>query len=207
MARQKAEKPFRDEELDEWLKAGRTPGDVNNLVKQFTKAVVERAMQAEMKAHLGYGKHDPAGANNGNSRNGVTRKTLKGDFGEVEIETPRDRAGEFEPQMVRKNQRRWTGFDDKILSMYARGMSTRDIQSHLEEMYQVEVSPSLISEVTDSVAEQVGAWQNRPLEPFYGVVFLDALYVKMRHEGRVENRAGELTTSSARRIVSAAAGG
>ena len=146
-------------------------------------------MQGEMKAHLGYGKHDPAGANSGNSRNGATRKTLKGEFGEVEIETPRDRKGEFEPQIVRKNQTRWTGFDDKILSMYARGMSTRDIQEHLEEMYQVEVSPSLISEVTDSVTEQVRAWQNRPLEPFYGVVFLDALYVKMRHEGRVENRA------------------
>ena len=189
MARQRAEKVFSDEQLDEWLKAGRTPGDVNNFLKQLTKAVVERAMQGEMKAHLGYGKHDPAGANTGNSRNGVTRKTLKGDFGEVEIETPRDRKGEFEPQMVRKNQTRWTGFDDKILSMYARGMSTRDIQSHLEEMYQVEVSPGLISEVTDSVTEQVRAWQNRPLEPFYGVVFLDALYVKMRHEGRVENRA------------------
>jgi len=189
MGRQKAEKPFSDEQLDEWLKAGRTPGDVNNLLKQLTKAVVERAMQGEMKSHLGYGKHDPAGANSGNSRNGVTRKTLKGDFGEVEIETPRDRKGEFEPQLVRKNQTRWTGFDDKILSMYARGMSTRDIQGHLEEMYQVEVSPSLISEVTDSVAEQVRAWQNRPLEPFYGVVFLDALDVKMRHEGRGENRA------------------
>ena len=119
----------------------------------------------------------------------MTRKTLKGDFGEVEIETPRDRNGDFEPQIVQKNQTRWTGFDDKILSMYARGMTTREIQGHLEEMYQVEVSPSLISEVTDAVMEEVRAWQNRPLEPFYGVVFLDALYVKMRHEGRVENRA------------------
>lgn len=189
MARQKAAKPFSDAQLDEWLKGKRTPEDVNGLLKQLTKAVVERAMQGEMNAHLGYTKHDPAGANSGNSRNGVARKTLKGDFGEVEIETPRDRKGEFEPQMVRKNQTRWTGFDDKILSMYSRGMTTRDIQEHLEEMYQVEVSPALISEVTDSVVEQVRAWQNRPLEPFYGVVFLDALYVKMRHEGRVENRA------------------
>jgi putative transposase len=117
------------------------------------------------------------------------RKTLKGDFGEVELETPRDRNGEFDPQIIKKNQTRWTGFDDKILSMYARGMTTREIQGHLEEMYQVEVSPSLISEVTDGVMEQARAWQNRPLEPFYGVVFLDALYVKMRHDGRVENRA------------------
>jgi putative transposase len=189
MGRQKEEKPVSDELIDELLKQGRTPEDVQALLKQLTKAVVERAMQAEMNEHLGYQKYDPAGVNSGNSRNGVTRKTLKGDFGEVEIATPRDRNGEFEPQMVRKNQTRWTGFDDKILSMYARGMTTREIQGHLEEMYQVEVSASLISEVTDGVMEQVRAWQNRPLEPFYGVVFLDALYVKMRHEGRVENRA------------------
>jgi len=189
MKRQKQEKPISDELIDGWLAEGRKPEDVHALLKQITKAVVERAMQAEMTQHLGYERHDPAGNNSGNSRNGVTRKTLKGDFGEVEIETPRDRNGEFEPQFVRKNQTRWTGFDDRILSMYARGMSTRDIQGHLEEMYQVEVSPSLISEVTDGVMEQARAWQNRPLEPFYGVVFLDALFVKMRHEGRVENRA------------------
>jgi putative transposase len=189
MGRQKREEAVSDELIDELLKQGRKPEDVHALLKQLTKAVVERAMQAEMKEHLGYEKHDPAGANSGNSRNGVTRKTLTGDFGEVEIATPRDRNGEFEPQMVRKNQTRWTGFDDKILSMYARGMTTREIQGHLEEMYQVEVSPSLISEVTDGIMEQARTWQNRPLEPFYGVVFLDALYVKMRHEGRVENRA------------------
>jgi putative transposase len=189
MGRQKQDKPVSDELIDELLKQGRKPEDVHALLKQLTKAVVERAMQAEMKEHLGYEKHDPAGANSGNSRNGVTRKTLTGEFGEVEIATPRDRNGEFEPQIVRKNQTRWTGFDDKILSMYARGMTTREIQGHLEEMYQVEVSPSLISEVTDGIMEQARAWQNRPLEPFYGVVFLDALYVKMRHEGRVENRA------------------
>lgn len=189
MKRERQEKKVSDELIDELLKQGRKPEDVHALLKQLTKAVVERAMQAEMNEHLGYEKYDPAGANSGNSRNGVTRKTLTGDFGEVEIATPRDRNGEFEPQIVRKNQTRWTGFDEKILSMYARGMTTREIQGHLAEMYQVEVSPSLISEVTDGVVEQARAWQNRPLEPFYGVVFLDALYVKMRHEGRVENRA------------------
>jgi putative transposase len=189
MGRQTQEKPVSDELIDELLKSGRKPEDIHALLKQLTKAVVERAMQAEMKEHLGYEKHDPAGANSGNSRNGVTRKTLTGEFGEVEIATPRDRNGDFEPQIVRKNQTRWTGFDDKILSLYARGMTTREIQGHLEEMYRVEVSPSLISEVTDGVMEHARAWQNRPLEPFYGVVFLDALYVKMRHEGRVENRA------------------
>jgi len=189
MKKQKQEKPISDELIDGLLNQGRTAEDVNALLKQLTKAVLERALQGEMTEHLGYAKHDPAGDNSGNSRNGVTRKTLKGDFGEVDVETPRDRNGEFEPQIIKKNQTRWTGFDDKILSLYARGMTTREIQGHLEEMYQVEVSPSLISEVTDGVMEQARAWQNRPLEPFYGIVFLDALYVKMRHEGRVENRA------------------
>jgi putative transposase len=189
MKRQKQEKTISDELIDELLKQGRKPEDVNGLLKQITKAVLERALQGEMTEHLGYAKNDPAGTNSGNNRNGVTRKTLKGDFGQVELETPRDRRGEFEPQIIKKNQTRWTGFDDKILSLYARGMTTREIQGHLEEMYQVEVSPSLISEVTDGVMEQARAWQNRPLEPFYGIVFLDALYVKMRHEGRVENRA------------------
>jgi putative transposase len=181
--------PVTDEQIDEWLKQGRKPEDVNGLMQQFTKRVVERAMHAEMTEHLGYGKHDPEGNNSGNSRNGVSLKTLKGEFGEVEIATPRDRNGEFEPRMVKKNQTRWVGFDDKILSMYARGMSVRDIQGHLEEMYDVEVSPSLISDVTDGVMEQARMWQNRPLESFYAIVFLDALYVKTRHEGRVENRA------------------
>jgi putative transposase len=189
MKREKQEKPISDELIDEMLKQGRTAEDINGLLKQFTKAVLERALQGEMTEHLGYAKHDPAGDHSGNSRNGVMRKTLKGDFGEVDLETPRDRKGEFEPQIVQKNQTRWTGFDDKILSLYARGMTTREIQGHLEEMYQVQVSASLISEVTDGVMEQARAWQNRPLEPFYGIVFLDALYVKMRHEGRVENRA------------------
>jgi putative transposase len=189
MKREKPTKPISDELLDELLKQGRTVEDVNGLLQQITKAVLERALRGELTEHLGYSKHDPAGNNSGNSRNGATRKTLQGDFGEIELETPRDRNGEFSPQLIKKNQTRWTGFDDKILSMYARGMTTREIQGHLEEMYQVEVSPSLISEVTDAVIEEARAWQNRPLEPFYGVVFLDALYVKMRHEGRVENRA------------------
>jgi putative transposase len=189
MKRQKQEKPFSDELIDKLLQERSKPEDVQDLLKQITRAVVERALQGEMKQHLGYSKGDPAGQNSGNSRNGATRKTLKGDFGNLEISTPRDRNGEFEPQIVKKNQTRWTGFDDKILSMYARGMSTREIQGHLEEIYQVEVSADLISDVTEGVMEQARAWQNRPLEPFYGVVFLDALYVKMRHDGRVENRA------------------
>ncbi len=178
--------------IDELLKNYEKPEDVigeNGLLRQLTKALLERAMDAELTHHLGYEKSDPAGYHSGNSRNGTTAKTLKGDFGELVIETPRDRNGSFEPQMVKKHQTRWDGFDDKILSMYARGMTTREIQGHLQEMYGVEVSPTLISEVTDGVLEEVKGWQNRPLEPVYGIVYLDALYVKMRHEGRVENRA------------------
>jgi putative transposase len=161
----------------------------NGLLKRLTKKLVEGALGAEMTHHLGYEKHDATGQGTGNSRNGISPKTLKGEFGEVEIEVPRDRNGSFEPKIVAKHQRRFSGFDDKILSMYARGMSTREIQGHLSQIYQVEVSASLISEVTDAVLEEVKAWQNRPLENLYPVIFLDALMVKMRHEGRVENRA------------------
>lgn len=183
---------LKKELIDELLKDYQKPEDVigeNGLLKQLTKALLERAMNTELTNHLGYEKSDPAGYNSGNSRNGTTPKTLKGDFGEMVIETPRDRNGSFAPQMVKKHQTRWDGFDDKILSMYARGMTTREIQGHLQEMYGVGVSPTLISEVTDGVMEEVKAWQNRPLEPVYAIVYLDALYVKMRHEGRVENRA------------------
>lgn len=181
-----------NELIDELLKEYKKPEDIigeNGLLKQLTKAVVERAMNAELTHHLGYEKHDPAGSNSGNSRNGFTPKTIKGEFGEMAVETPRDRNGTFEPQILKKGQTRFDGFDDKILSMYARGMSTREIQGHLQQMYGVEVSPTLISEVTDAVLEEVKAWQSRPLEALYAIVYLDALYVKMRHEGRVENRA------------------
>ncbi len=176
MKREKKEKPISDELIDKMLEQGHGPEDVNALLKELTKAVLERALQGEMKEHLGYAKHDAAGDNSGNSRNGVTRKTLKGEFGEVELETPRDRKGEFEPQIIRKNQTRWTGFDEKILSMYSRGMSTREIQGHLEEMYQVEVSPTLISNVTEAVLEEVKAWQSRPLDAVYPIVYLDAIF-------------------------------
>lgn len=179
--------------IDELLaEHGHRPEDIageNGLLKQLTKALLERAMQAELTDHLGYEKHDPAGHNSGNSRNGKSRKKLKGDFGEIDLETPRDRNGSFEPKIVAKGQTRFTGFDDKILSMYARGMTTREIQAHLEEIYGVDVSPTLISNVTEAVQDEVRAWQNRPLEPIYPIVFLDALYVRMRDNGQVQNRA------------------
>ena len=185
------EKSKLDAALDELL-AGKSTEEIvgpGGMLKQLTKALLERAMGAELSNHLGYEKHDSAGWGTGNSRNGTSRKTVQGDFGAVEIEVPRDRKGSFEPKILPKHERRFRGFDDKILSLYARGMSTREIQGHLEEIYGVEVSPSLISEVTDAVMEEVRTWQNRPLDPIYMVVYLDALIVKMRHEGRVENRA------------------
>ena len=183
---------IKKEALDELLKDYRRPEDLigeNGLLKQLTKALLDRALNAELTHHLGYEKHDPAGYNSGNSRNGTSSKTVRGDFGEIELAVPRDRNSTFEPQIVPKHQTRFDGFDDKILSMYARGMTTRDIQGHLQEIYGVEVSPGLISNVTEAVVEEVKAWQSRPLEPLYPILYLDALFVKMRHEGRVENRA------------------
>lgn len=180
------------EVLDELIRDYKKPEDLigeTGLLKKLTKALIEKALEAELTQHLGYEKHDPAGYRSGNSRNGATAKTVAGEFGEFTIETPRDRNSSFEPQILKKHQTRFDGFDDKILSLYSRGMTTREIQGHLQEMYGVEVSPTLVSEVTDAVMEEVKAWQNRALEPLYAIVYLDALYVKMRYEGRVENRA------------------
>jgi putative transposase len=178
--------------IDKLLADYKKPEDIigeNGLLKQLTKALLERAMQAEITDHLGYAKHDQAGNNSGNSRNGKTTKALKGDFGELPLETPRDRNGTFEPKIVAKGQTRFTGFDDKIVSMYARGMSTREITGHLEEIYGVEVSPALISNVTEAVMEEVKTWQGRPLDAVYPIVYLDALVVKIRDAGHVRNRA------------------
>ncbi len=146
-------------------------------------------MNAELSHHLGYAKGQAEGRGSGNNRNGKSRKKVQGDFGPVEIAVPRDRNGSFAPQILPKHEHRWTGFDDKIISMYARGMSTRDIEAHLREIYGVEVSATLISQVTEEVMDEVRLWQSRPPEPLYTIVYLDALVVKMRHEGRVENRA------------------
>src|SRR2546428_6654810 len=178
--------------IDQLLADYKKPEDIigeNGLLKQLTKAILERALQAELTDHLGFEKHDPAGHHSGNSRNGSGRKALKGDFGELELETPRDRQASFEPQIVAKGQTRFTGFDDKIISMYARGMSTREIQGHLEEIYGIEVSPTLISNVTEAIVEEVKAWQSRPLEEMYPIVYLDAMMVKMRDNGHVQNQA------------------
>jgi putative transposase len=178
--------------LDELLADYKKPEDIigeNGLLKQLTKAVLERALNAELSEHVGYEKHDPAGYNSGNSRNGTTKKTLKGEFGELELETPRDRNGSFEPRIVSKGQTRFDGFDDKIISMYSRGMTTREIEGHLKEMYGVEVSPTLISNVTEAVMEEVKTWQNRPLDEVYPILYMDALRVKVRDGGHILNKA------------------
>jgi putative transposase len=178
--------------IDQLLKDYKSPEDVlgeNGLLKQLTKAVLERALKAELSHHLGYEKHSPEGKNSGNARNGKSKKTLKGDFGSLPIDVPRDRQSSFEPKIVPKGQTRFDGFDDKILSLYARGMTVREIQAHLEEIYQVEVSPSLISTVTDSVIDEVRAWQTRPLESLYPIIYLDCIMVKIRDGAHILKKA------------------
>ena len=161
----------------------------NGLLKLLTKRIIQKAMTCEIDQHLGYTKHDPDGRNSGNSRNGNSKKTILTEQGDLRIEIPRDRNGEFEPQIIKKHQRRFEGFDDKIISMYGRGMTTRDIQEHLKEIYGVEVSPEFISKVTDEVIEDVKEWQNRPLDPFYAIVYFDAIVMKSRQDGRVINKS------------------
>jgi len=181
-----------DELLDVLMKDYKKPEDLigeNGLLKQMTKRLLERAMQTELTEHLGYEKHSPSGKNSGNSRNGGYKKTISGDFGNLEITTPRDRNSTFEPVILPKGETRFAGFDDKIISMYARGMTTRDIQGHLQEIYGIDVSPTLISQVTDAISEEVLLWQNRPLDEVYPIVYLDAVRIKVRHDSRVINKA------------------
>jgi len=182
----------RAELIDGLLSDYKKPEDLlgeDGILKQLTKAVVERALEAEMAHHLGHGRHEPVTNAAGNTRNGRSHKTLKGDFGEMSIDIPRDRDGDFEPQLIGKHQTRWSGFDDKIISLYARGMTVREIKSHLEEMYGAEVSPALISSVTDAVMEEAKAWQMRPLDRLYPIVYLDCIHVKVRDNGMVRAKA------------------
>ena len=186
------EKSIDNELIDNLLKDYKKPEDLigdNGLLKQLTKQLLERAMAAELTEHVGYEKHDPGGHNSGNSRNGKSAKTIKGSFGDLALETPRDRNGIFEPQIIEKHQRRFTGFDQNIISLYARGLSTREIQQHLEEIYHVEVSPALISSVTDEVIDEVKTWQNRQLDAVYPIMYLDAIQFKVRDNGHVRNKA------------------
>jgi putative transposase len=185
-------RPLVDDELADQL-LGRAQAEgaellgPDGLLSQVTKAVLERALAEEMTGHLGYEKHDPAGRGSGNSRNGATGKTVLTDVGAVDLAVPRDRNGSFEPQIVRKGQTRLKGFNERIIALYARGMTTRDIRAHLREMYDVDVSADLISRVTDGVLEELAEWQSRPLDAVYPVIFIDALMIKVR-DGVVTNR-------------------
>ena len=185
---------FRPELLDELLKGYENPEDLlgnGGILKQLTAALVERCLNAEMKTHLDEQQAEPEreAKPSRNRRNGHSKKTIKGEFGEAQISVPRDRNSEFEPIIVKKGQTRFDGFDDKILSLYARGMSTRDIQAQLQDLYGVEVSAGLISNVTDAVEAERKIWQNRVLDPVYPIVYFDAIVVKVRQDGRVINKA------------------
>ena len=163
--------------LDELLQDCQSPEEIlgqHGLLKQLTQRRVERALEGELTAHLGYEPHEPGEVARGNRRNGGSRKTLQTEPGPLPIAVPRDREGRFEPQLVKKRQRRLSGLDDVVLSLYARGLSSREIQGHLEELYGTEVSPTLISQVTDSVLDELKAWQSRPLEGLYPILYLDA---------------------------------
>jgi transposase-like protein len=180
------------EVLDELLKEYKGPDDFygpDGLIKQLSKALIERMMQAELTEQIGYEKSESGEKDTTNRRNGKSRKTLRTDQGPMEIEVPRDRDGEFEPVIIPKHQREWRGFDDKILSMYGLGLSTKAIQENLKDIYNVDVSPELISRVTDEVKGLVEEWRNRPLEPFYPVIFFDALRVNIRDEGHISKKA------------------
>jgi len=189
MAKPKKTPEFPPEVLDALAAGVKTPADLEALFRQMKKALVERALGAELTQHLGYAPGEPKPAAQPNHRNGTTPKTVLTDDDRLPLDVPRDRAGSFTPQLVPKGLRRLPGFDQKVLSLYARGLTVREIRAHLEELYQVTVAPDLISSVTDEVLEEVTAWQQRPLERCYPVVVLDALRVKIREEGVVRSKA------------------
>lgn len=183
---------IREEILNELLAGYSKPEDLlgaDGIIQQLKKALVEKALSAELTNHLGYDKGDTAGRGTGNSRNGHSRKTVKTDTSAMELNIPRDRNSTFEPLLIKKGQTRFDGFDDKIISMYARGMTVRNIQAHLKELYAVDVSPDLISQVTDAVVQEVREWQNRPIDPVYPIIIFDALRVKIRDEGVVKTKS------------------
>lgn len=176
--------------LDELLKDCKTPGDVDTLYSQLLQRLINRGLEGELDAHLGFDRHEKsAEGKRPNSRNGKTRKTVKGTFGELEIETPRDREGTFEPQLVKKRQIRLAGMEEKILALYSRGLTTRDIGDALQELYGVTVSHEIVAQVTEAVLEEVRAWQNRPLEAIYPIVWLDGIVVKVHQGKQVINKS------------------
>jgi putative transposase len=180
-----------DQLIDKLIGDGKTAEELfgkEGLVSQLTKRLIDRSLSSEITHHLGYNKHSLEGNNTGNSRNGSTPKTVKTGTSELTLSIPRDRNGEFEPQLVKTHQRRFTGFDDLVLSLYGKGMTVRDIQAHLEETYGSEVSKDLISTITDGILDEVKEWRNRPLEAVYPIVYIDGFVAKCRVDRQVSNR-------------------
>ena len=167
----------------------RTVEDIQDMIKDLFKDTVQVALEAEMDEHLGYEKNSVEGNNSGNSRNGYSKKSIKSNYGDSVLEIPRDRNGEFEPQIIKKQQTMANGIDEQIIAMYAKGMSTRDIEDHLKAIYGIDVSPSLVSRITDKIMPQISEWQSRPLDRLYPIVFLDAIHFKVRKDNRIVNKA------------------
>ncbi len=184
--------PIKDNLIDQLLEGCSSREEIlgeSGLLKELTKKIAERALEAEMEAHLGYSKHDPGGNNTGNSRNGKSRKSVRSVHGDMDLDVPRDRNSTFDPKLVKKGEKQLHGFDERIVSLYAKGMSTRDIQTHFAEAYGVDVSATFISHVTNAVMDEVTAWQSRPLDAVYPIVYLDALVVRSRASGSVQNKS------------------
>lgn len=180
---------LKDKTIRELAKGCRTVDDVHEMLKNLFKDTIQQILEAEMEEHLGYKKHSPEGNNTGNSRNGYSKKTIKTRFGETEISVPRDRNGEFEPRIVRKYETTSNQLEEQIIAMYAKGMSTRDIEEHMRDIYGIDISPTMVSKITDKILPMISEWQSRPLERIYPVVFLDAIHFKVRKDGRIVNKA------------------
>ncbi|CAM5781906.1 MULTISPECIES: IS256 family transposase [Brevibacillus] len=179
------------EQIKQWIKEKnmKSVDDVQSALKDLFADTIQEMLEAEIESSLGYAKHDMKNKRTTNSRNGYSKKTVRSEYGDVDIQVPRDREGDFEPNIVKKHQSNVTGIEDQILALYAKGVSTRDIQDHLQQLYGIEVSPTLISNVTNKIVPMIKEWQNRPLQAVYAVVFLDAIHFKVKQDGAIVNKA------------------
>lgn len=179
------------EQIKQWIKEKnmKSVDDVQSALKDLFADTIQEMLEAEIESSLGYAKHDMKNKRTTNSRNGYSKKTIRSEYGDVDIQVPRDREGDFEPNIVKKHQSNVTGIEDQILALYAKGVSTRDIQDHLQQLYGIEVSPTLISNVTNKIVPMIKEWQNRPLQSVYAVVFLDAIHFKVKQDGAIVNKA------------------
>ncbi|MDN5366271.1 MAG: putative transposase [Thermacetogenium sp.] len=178
-----------DKTIKELARECETVEDVHNMLKNLFKDTLQQIFEAEMDEHLGYKKHSPEGNNTGNSRNGYSKKTIQTKLGKTEIEIPRDRNGEFEPRIIKKYQTTSNDLEDQIIAMYAKGMTTRDIEDHMRDIYGIDVSPVMVSKVTDKIMPMITEWQSRPLERVYPIIYLDAIFFKVRKDNRIINKA------------------